>query len=130
MKSIVPSGVPVVAASLFFTFFSVVHSVGQSDEAQRSVDARMLYDKHCARCHGSDGRAKTFRGFLTGAHNLANPKWQEIVTDEEIINALKKGPGPMPSFEKQFSPAEFEALVVFVRGLKARSQTSQEHEHP
>jgi mono/diheme cytochrome c family protein len=77
-----------------------------------------LFDRHCAKCHGRDGRAKRFRGQVTGARNLTDPKWQDRVTDEQIAAAIKRGPGAMPSFEKKLSQAEIDALVGYVRHFK------------
>jgi mono/diheme cytochrome c family protein len=83
-----------------------------------SVEASKLFDDNCAKCHGKDGRAKTFRGKMVGARNLADAKWQEKATDEQVIAAMKKGPGAMPSFEKKFTQAEMESLAAYVRHFK------------
>jgi cbb3-type cytochrome c oxidase subunit III len=76
------------------------------------------FEDNCAKCHGKDGRAKTFHGKVVGARNLTDPKWQEKTTDEQIVSAIKKGPGVMPSFEKKFSQAQIESLVAYVRHFK------------
>ncbi|HUA69264.1 MAG TPA: hypothetical protein VMA13_12010, partial [Candidatus Saccharimonadales bacterium] len=60
------------------------------------VDARGLFVENCSVCHGQNGRAHTFHGWLVGAQNLTNPKWQEDTTDEEITNAIATGPSVMP----------------------------------
>ena len=86
--------------------------------AQNTSDAASLFEKNCAKCHGKDGRAKTLRGRTVGARNLTDAKWQAKETDAEILAAIKKGPGAMPSFEKKFSQSELESLVAYVRSLK------------
>jgi mono/diheme cytochrome c family protein len=87
-------------------------------EAQPSIDAAMLFSKHCDKCHGKDGRAKTVRGKMVGAQNLTDIKWQESITDEKIAEAIRKGPDAMPAFEKKLSSAEIDALVAYVRHFK------------
>ena len=87
-------------------------------ETQTPIDAAKLYDKHCDKCHGKDGRAKTVRGKMVGARNLTDEKWQESATDEKIAEAIKKGPDAMPAFEKKLSAAEIDALVAYVRHFK------------
>lgn len=86
-------------------------------KSQRTSAA--LYAKHCATCHGKDGRSKTFKAKFNHARNLTEPGWQEAVSDERIFNSIANGRGgKMPSFAKKLSVAEIEGLVLFVRGLK------------
>ena len=81
------------------------------------VNTRGLFVENCAMCHGKDGRAKTFHGCLVGAQNLTDMQWQEKTTDDEIIHAIKTGPGAMPAFENKLSPSEIQALATYVRSL-------------
>jgi mono/diheme cytochrome c family protein len=90
----------------------------QADYPKDKVDARGLFTESCAKCHGADGRAKTFRGKLLGAQNLTDTKWQTASTDEEISKAIRTGPKAMPAFEKKLSQSEIEALVAYVRVFK------------
>ncbi len=83
------------------------------------IDAQALFFENCSTCHGKNGRAHTFHGWLVGARNLTKPKWQEQATDSEILNAIKTGPGVMPAFEKKLSGTEIEALAKYVRTLEA-----------
>jgi mono/diheme cytochrome c family protein len=69
-------------------------------------------------CHGKNGRARTFHGWLVGAQNLTRAKWQADTTDGQIINAIKTGPSVMPAFEKKLSPSEIDALATYVRSFK------------
>lgn len=80
--------------------------------------ATALYAKHCASCHGKDGRAKTFKAKFNKARNLTEPGWQEAVSDERIYNSISNGRGKMPGFSKKMSEAEVDALVRLVRGLR------------
>ncbi len=85
-------------------------------ESQRTATA--LYAKHCASCHGKDGRSKTFKAKFNKARNLTEPGWQEAVSDERIYNSIANGRGKMPAFAKKFSEAEIDSLVLLVRGLR------------
>lgn len=82
------------------------------------VDARGLFAENCAVCHGKDGRARTFHGWLVDAQNLTDARWQTDATDGEIIHAIQTGPSFMPAFKKKLSPAEIEALAAYVRTFK------------
>ncbi|MFZ0064234.1 MAG: cytochrome c [Pyrinomonadaceae bacterium] len=81
--------------------------------------AAELYSKHCATCHGKDGRAKTFKAKLNHARNLTEPGWQEAVSDERIFNSITNGRKKMPAFAKKITEAEINSLVLFVRGLRS-----------
>jgi mono/diheme cytochrome c family protein len=82
------------------------------------VDARGLFNENCARCHGENGRAKTFHGRLLGAQNLTDPDFQADTSDAQIIHAIKTGPSVMPAFEKKLSSTEIDALATYVRSFK------------
>ena len=87
-----------------------------------SVSARaaaQLYSKHCASCHGKDGRAKTFKAKFNHARNLTEPGWQEAVSDERIFNSIANGRQKMPAFAKKITQAEIDSLVLFVRGMRS-----------
>jgi mono/diheme cytochrome c family protein len=81
--------------------------------------AAQLYSKHCASCHGNDGRAKTFKAKFNHARNLTEPGWQEAVSDERIFNSIANGRQKMPAFAKKITQAEIDSLVLLVRGMRS-----------
>ena len=124
MKLILRLGAIVVA--LFLGTFGLFHAsqtrlalAAESESMQNNADARTLYSKHCATCHGSDGRSKTFKGKLKHARDLTDAEWQARVSDERIFNSINNGRGSkMPAFEKKLSESQINALVGYVRQLK------------
>jgi mono/diheme cytochrome c family protein len=80
--------------------------------------AAELYAKNCASCHGRDGQAKTFKGKLKHARDLADAGWQGRVSDERLFNSIMNGKGKMPAFGKQLSEQEIDSLVTYVRALR------------
>jgi mono/diheme cytochrome c family protein len=80
--------------------------------------AAELYAKNCASCHGRDGRAKTFKGKLKHARDLADSEWQGRVSDERIFNSVLNGKGKMPAYGKKLSEQEVDSLVSYVRALR------------
>jgi cytochrome c6 len=85
-----------------------------------AVDAKTLFDSKCAKCHGKDGRASSFKArHIIHARDLTSPEWQNDVTDERIFNSISNGKGKnMPSFKKDLSDDQIDALVAYVRRLK------------
>lgn len=85
-----------------------------------NVDAAALFAKNCAKCHGKDGRAKTFRGKLTAARDFTNAEWQARVSDDTLAASVANGRGSMPSFRKKLSADEIKSLVAYIRGFVNR----------
>ena len=82
--------------------------------------AASIYAKHCASCHGKDGRSKTFKAKFNHARNLTEAGWQDAVSDERIFNSIANGRGgKMPAFARKMNEAEIDSLVLFVRGLRS-----------
>lgn len=80
-----------------------------------------LYSRHCASCHGTDGRAKTQKGKFSHARDLTDVKWHDDVTDERIFNSIMNGRdvrGNMPAFSDKLNETEADSLVSFVRKFK------------
>ena len=112
---------------LFFLFviFTVAFPVSFTSLATAGATKRSsarsaaeLYEKHCASCHGKDGRAKTFKGKLKHARDLTDVAWQDDASDERIFNAIMNGKRKMPAFSKKLSEQEINTLVSYVRALK------------
>ena len=123
MKRVTQRCALVVAAFLCFAAWLNVsfatHSASQNkNAAQDTADASKLFDRNCAKCHGKDGRAKTFRGKLTGARNLTDAGWRINLSDERLFNSITNGRGKMPSFGKKLSSAQIESLVAHIRSLQ------------
>ena len=83
-----------------------------------AASAAALYARNCASCHGRDGRAKTAKAKSNHARNVADPDWQNRVSDERIFNAIMNGKGKMPGYSKKLSEQEIDSLVSYVRSLK------------
>ena len=123
MKNLLPAApaafVLLLSLLVFIGSSNVATSTAQNKNANDGArEAQEPFLRNCTKCHGKDGRAKTFRGKLLSARNLTDPKWQETVTDERIFNSISNGKGSMPAWGKKFSEAEINALVKYVRDLK------------
>lgn len=96
------------------------HSFGSTvvSGSQKDLDAKPLFAKNCATCHGKDGQSKTFKAKFNHARNLTDPEWQSSVTDERLFNSITNGRGRMPAWGKKLSDAEINSLVSYVRQLR------------
>lgn len=93
-------------------------TVRQANVPVDQVDARGLFLENCIICHGKNGRAHTFHGWLVDAQNLTRADFQDKTSDAQIIHAITTGPSVMPAFGKKLSASEIEALARYVRTFK------------
>ena len=70
---------------------------------------QVLYVKNCARCHGKNGRLG-----INGAHDLTKSNLNTMGRTYMVT----KGLGKMPSFEKQLTPEQIQAVVAYSLTLR------------
>lgn len=86
-----------------------------------SATAQDNYDKHCAACHGSDGKARTRLGRKSGAKDLSDKERLGKLSDTEAFNTVKngrknaRGEQVMDPFAAELSDKEITEIVAFVR---------------
>ena len=56
-----------------------------------AADAKALYEKDCAKCHGADGKGETKMGKKAGAKDYSSAKVQDELKDEAAFKAIKEG---------------------------------------
>lgn len=89
----------------------------------RAADARELWDKNCASCHGKDGKGDTKMGKKVEVKDYTDPKFQAEYKEEKGIKIIKEGlrendKERMKSYAEKLSDDEIKALAVFVRTFK------------
>ena len=88
-------------------------------------DAAALWDKHCASCHGKDGKGKTNMGTKLKVRDLTDPAVKAKVTKAKVVDSMKNGVKGedgeklvMKSYSEKLSDAEIQALADFTMALK------------
>jgi mono/diheme cytochrome c family protein len=86
-------------------------------------DAKALYEKECAKCHGSDGRGQTKFGKKLGCKDYTDPKVQAELKDDQAIKILKEGiqeagKEKMKGYADKLKDDEIKALIAYMRGFK------------
>lgn len=69
----------------------------------------VLYQTHCADCHGNDGRGVA--GIDDLRQGLSRP-------DPDIVLMLERGQGTMPAYQGLLSRRELLDIVAYVRRLR------------
>jgi cytochrome c553 len=54
-------------------------------------DAKVIYEKSCAKCHGPDGKGQTKMGQKLGIKDYTDAKVQADLKDADGIKAIKDG---------------------------------------
>jgi mono/diheme cytochrome c family protein len=101
-------------------------SGGAPEDTSESAEVsagRALFERNCALCHGKDGVA---RSLATGAADLNDPEWQELVTVEDISDIIAEGRGQMPSWKDRLSEQQIRSIAEHVMTLAPAAPKSAE----
>ena len=82
-------------------------------------DGAALYKAKCQLCHGANGAGDTPSGKSMKVRDLRSAEVQKQ-TDVELTKVIAGGRNKMPPYGKQLSTADIEALIAFIRTLKAK----------
>ena len=108
MKNLIPILIAAVALSL---------------SSARAADAKAIYEKDCAKCHGPDGKGDTKMGKKVNVKDFTDAKVQAAFTDAEGFKTIKEGKKDkddkilMKAIEGA-TDDEIKALVAYVRAFK------------
>lgn len=105
----------------FFGFFGLYFNVTTICGQDEEINAKNLFEYHCATCHGGDGKG-TKRGHELKSPNFADPEWQAKKKDEEILNSIINGKNKMPRWTDKLKPEEIQALAKYVRKLAPKKR--------
>lgn len=88
-----------------------------------AAEATALFEKHCMKCHGKDGKGATKMGRQSGAKDYTDPKVQAELKDEEAIKAIRgglkeNGKEKMKPYGGELSDEEIRSLVAYMRAFK------------
>jgi mono/diheme cytochrome c family protein len=86
-------------------------------------DAKAIFEKDCAKCHGTDGKGDTKMGKKLGVKDYTDAKVQAEMKDEEMTKAIKEGVKDKAGKvamkpAENVTDADIKALVAYVRAFK------------
>jgi cytochrome c553 len=89
----------------------------------RADDAKAIYEKDCAKCHGADGKGQTKMGQKLGIKDYTDAKVQAELKDEEATKAIKEGLKDkegkvLMKPAENLSDADVKGLITYVRSFK------------
>ena len=88
-----------------------------------AADAKATYDKHCAKCHGKDGKGETKMGQKLGIKDYTDAKVQAEMKDDAAFKAIKEGlkdkdDKTLMKPAEDVSDADIKELVKYMRTFK------------
>ena len=88
-----------------------------------AADVKANWDKHCAKCHGKDGKGKTKMGKKLKVVDYTDPKVQAKFKDPDMIKITvegkKKGSRTlMKPYKGVLTEKEIKDLVAYIRKFK------------
>ncbi len=89
----------------------------------RAADAKEVYEKDCAKCHGVDGKGETKMGKKLGAKDYTSAKVQDEMKDEKAFKAIKEGlkdkeDKVLMKPAEGLSDDEIKGLIKYMRSFK------------
>ena len=89
----------------------------------KAADAKANWTKHCAKCHGEDGKGQTRMGRQKGAKDYTDAKVQEQLKDDKAVKVIKEGltengTKKMDAYAEKLSDDEIKALITHIRSFK------------
>jgi len=88
-----------------------------------AADAKAIWEKDCAKCHGHEGKGDKKMGQKLGVKDYTDAKVQAELKDAEMTKAIKEGVKDKEDKTKMKAYAdltddEVKSLVALVRGFK------------
>lgn len=89
----------------------------------RADDAKAIYEKDCAKCHGADGKGQTKMGQKLGIKDYTDVKVQAELKDDAATKAIKEGLKDkegkvLMKPAENLSDTDIKGLVTYFRGFK------------
>ena len=86
------------------------------------ADTAENWKKHCAKCHGPDGRGDTKMGKKAGVKDMTTAEYQTELKDDKAVTSIKQGikEGKQEKMKPNpaLSDAEVKDLIAHIRQFK------------
>ena len=81
------------------------------------IKGRKIFSKHCAGCHGPEGKGDGYLLLGPNPANLKRPATQNK-SDALLLQTIHEGKPNMPSWKGRLSEDESRAVLAYIRALK------------
>lgn len=89
----------------------------------RADDAKAIFEKDCAKCHGADGKGQTKMGQKLGIKDYTDAKVQTELKDDVAFKSIKEGLKDkegkvLMKPAESLSDEDIKGLVAYIRAFK------------
>lgn len=86
----------------------------------RAASGEEVFVKHCALCHGKDGKAQNPAARKLGVKDLSQSKATDVEIEKQITEGKKdeRGNLKMPPFKDKLTPDETKSLIAVVKTFR------------
>ena len=95
-------------------------SAAQAAAADEQANAKALYQRDCALCHGAsgDGKTEVAKSMDLTMSDWTDPKTLSGKSDKELFDAIRKGTDKMPPEDSaRAKDSEVQGLITYIRSL-------------
>jgi mono/diheme cytochrome c family protein len=96
--------------------FVPIESAKAARAKEKAAMSRSLFFKHCAACHGADGRGQTPKGMELDTPDITGGAARRMSV-KRVTNLITNGDGDMPGFRKKLTKTQIASLVSYARKL-------------
>jgi len=101
-------------AAICCVFFPLSAGLACKEPADTSLTANPVFQKSCAKCHGTTAEGRHF-----GGPSLISEK-TSAASSEDLRNIIANGKGHMPKFAGKLTTEEIDALVLQIQALNKK----------
>lgn len=91
----------------------------QTELGSRSADhvgGKMIFARHCAGCHGPEGKGDGYMMLGPDPANLTTPSTTQK-SDATLLQTIHEGKSTMPSWKLRLSEDDSRAVLAYIRSL-------------
>jgi cbb3-type cytochrome c oxidase subunit III len=118
-----------VAAALVLAAFALTRT-----RVEAQARGKAVYDKHCAECHGPDGKgdgpgsayvAPHPRDFSSGRYKIRSTETGSVPTDDDLVRSVRQGlyGTAMPAWDRILSDSDIQDVVSYMKSLSPQFAT-------
>jgi cytochrome c553 len=90
----------------------------------RGEEAKAIYEKQCAKCHGNDGKGDTKLGKKAGVKDYTDAKVQDELKDDKALKSVKEGITEGDKVKMKpaegLSDSDIKGLIAYMRTFKGK----------
>lgn len=106
-----------VSWSLIVQIVGILPSIANAEETNEVLSkGKQLFARHCAGCHGPDGKGDGYKLLGPDPANLTRPAMKGK-SDTALLNTIHEGKPNMPSWNVRLSSKDSRAVLAYVRTL-------------